>query len=85
MHLLVLFTRNLPPHSYKSSCNRRVPPLESSLIEITTDIMLEHGREQFSSSIHSAVYVNYLSGAGGHGELGVELTEREEGEISRLS
>jgi len=41
--------------------------------------MLEHGREQFSSSIHSAVYVNYLSGAGGHGELGVELTEREEG------
>jgi hypothetical protein len=50
--------------------HQNTSPLEISLIEITIVIMLGHGREQFSSSIHSAVYVNHLSGAGGHDEVG---------------
>jgi hypothetical protein len=47
-------------------------PFEIPLIEITVIIIPGHGREQFSNSIHSAVYVNHLSGAR---QGGVELTE----------
>lgn len=58
-------------HSYESDFSEETHlPFETSLIEITVIIMLGHGREQFSNSIHSAVYVNHLSGAGGHVEVG---------------
>jgi hypothetical protein len=59
-------------------------PLENPLIEITIAIILQHGREQFSSSIHSAVYVNHLSGAEGHREWGGFNRERRAKSASTL-